>query len=179
MQVRSRGRKALRVLAGVALMSAFVLIALGVLTRYAGAWGVPYFDFTSARGSSCTNTLTGYVCEPLNLADVEFYGDVDLPADTRVLTAHYRSTHDYELVAELTVPATSGAAALKALNESFGPCQKEQVAPLDTRGLSGICVMNNDDALTETGEPDSRLFSVGTGLRKDGTRVIGLQIRSR
>ena len=42
---------------------------------------MPYFPFTSDRGSTCKNTLTGYACSPLTLADVEYFGDIDLPDD--------------------------------------------------------------------------------------------------
>ena len=35
------------------------------------------------------------------------------------------------------------------------------------------------DAITESGEPASRLYVVGTGVRKDGSRPIFLTIRSR
>ena len=96
--------KAIRISIGILLMAGFVLILFGLITRYAGGWGVPYFSFTSDRGSPCTNKLTGYICDPLTLADVEFYGDVDLPADTKVISGRYRSTHDYKLEARLEVP---------------------------------------------------------------------------
>ncbi len=48
-----------------------------MVTRYAGGWGVPYFSFTSERGSRCTNDFAGYTCDPVTLADVEFFGDVE------------------------------------------------------------------------------------------------------
>ena len=35
------------------------------------------------------------------------------------------------------------------------------------------------DAITESGEPASRLYVVGTGVRKDGSRPISMTIRSR
>ena len=83
----TRQPKAMRIIVGVMLMAAFVLITFGLITRYAGGWGVPFFSFTSERGSTCTNNFTGYTCDPLTLADVEFYSEVDLPGDTRVVTA--------------------------------------------------------------------------------------------
>ena len=43
-------------------MLAFVALAFWVVSRQAGAWGVPYFSFTSAHGSRCTNGFTGYTC---------------------------------------------------------------------------------------------------------------------
>jgi hypothetical protein len=161
-------------------MAGFVLIVLAILTHYAGAWGVPYFTFTSERGSKCTNNFTGYVCSPITLAEVEFYADLeDLPDDTLVVSGTYRSTHDYQLEAVLEVPAASAAAALKSLNAAFGPCIPDQPSLLNTTGLTKVCVMANHDAFTEAGEPASRLYVVGTGLRKDGNRPIALTIKSR
>ena len=68
--VAERQNKAMRISIGLMLMAGFVLILFGLVTRYAGSWGVPYFSFTSERGSPCTNKLTGYICDPLTLADV-------------------------------------------------------------------------------------------------------------
>ena len=68
---------------------------------------MPYFGFTSERGSKCTNNFTGYICTPITLAEVEFYADLDLPDDTAVVKGTYRSTHDYQLEALLEVPAAS------------------------------------------------------------------------
>jgi hypothetical protein len=39
--------------------------------------------------------------------------------------------------------------------------------------------MGSEDGADESGEPTSRLYAVGTGLTKDGTRLVGLTIRSR
>ncbi len=169
----------LRILGGIALMASFVLIVFAILTHYAGAWGVPYFSFTSERGSRCTNNFTGYVCSPLTLAEVEFYADLDLPDDTRVVSGTYRSTHDYQLEAVLEVPAASAAAALKTLATAFGRCVPNQPSLLNTTGLTKICVMSNQDTFTEAGEPASRVYVVGTGLRKDGSRPAALSIKSR
>ena len=36
---------------------------------------------------------------------MEFYADLDLPDDTRVVEGTYQSTHDYQLDALLEVPA--------------------------------------------------------------------------
>jgi hypothetical protein len=166
-------------LGGIALMAGFVLVMLAILTRHAGAWGVPYFPFTSERGSNCTNNFTGYVCSPITLAEVEFHADLDLPDDTQVVSGTYRSTHDYQLEAMLEVPVASAAAALKSLNTAFGPCIPNLPSALSTRGLTQVCVMANQDAFTEAGEPASRLYIVGTGVRKDGSRPIALTIKSR
>ncbi len=178
---KQRGRKALKVLGGMVAMAVFVGVALLIVTRYAGGWGVPYFSFTTDRGSHCVNNFTGYVCTPTTLADVEYFGDIDLPDDTTVRSGTYRSTHDYQLESLLDVPAGSSAAALKALNEAFGKCLPGHPSPISTQGLTKTCVMANDDTtvVDSGGEPASRLYAIGTGLRKDGTRVIGLSIKSR
>ncbi len=165
-------------MAGILLMIAFVSISLGLLLLYAGRWGVPFFSFTTDRGSACTNNVTGYTCDQLTLADVEFYGEVDLPDDTVVVEGVYRSTHDFTLDAELEVPSPSAGAALTKLNEAYGPCRENHPLPL-SNGLSGACVMANDDAVTTADDVGSRLFTVGTGVRKDGVRLVTLSIRSR
>jgi hypothetical protein len=177
--VGRRGRKALRVLAGIGMMAGFVLITFAVLVQFAGPWGVPYFSFTSERGSRCTNNFTGYVCTPTTLEEVEFHADVNLPDETRVVEGTYRSTHDYQLEALLEVPPASAPDALKSLNESFGPCLRGYPSPLPTEGVQQLCTMATVDAITEAAEPASRLYVVGTGVREDGTRPIFLTIRSR
>ena len=164
---------------GILLMAAFVMVCWALVARYAGGWGVPYFQFQSDRGSSCRNNLTGYTCDPVSLGDVEFYAEVDLPNNTRVLSSTYRSTHDYQLDARLLVPAASAAVAVKGLQESFGQCQAGHLAPMPTTGLTAVCVFANDDAVTGDAETSSRLYTVGTGLRKDGARVIAMSIKSR
>jgi len=177
--MRKQRRKALRVLGGSAAMLLFVAVVLAVLVRHAGSWGVPYFSFTSAHGSPCTNDLTGYTCEPLTLADVEFFGDVDLPDDTVVLTGSYRATHDYQLSAQLRVPPASAEDAFEQLREAFGRCRPAVSTPLETAGLTKTCAMASRDGAEESEEMASRLYSVGTGLSKDGSRLVGLSIRSR
>ena len=176
---KQRWRKVLRVLIGVLAMAAFVVVAFAVVVRYAGGWGVPYFSFTNERGSHCVNNLTGYTCSPTTLADVKYFGDIDLPDDTRVVSGTYHSTHDYQLDSVLEVPPAQSASALKTLNQAFGRCVANHPSPIDTKGLTNTCVMANDDSVLESGEPTSRVYTVATGVRKDGTRVIGLSIRSR
>ena len=176
---QSKQPKAMRVIVGVMLMAAFFLISFGLITRYAGGWGVPFFSYTSERGSACTNTMTGYICDPLTLADVEFYTDVDLPGDTRVVKASYTATHDYVLSASLRLTAKSQAAGLKALQRQFGGCRADRPAPILTTGLSQFCVLANDNGTTRTGDPPGSLYVIGTGVAKNGTRVVSVSIRSR
>jgi len=177
--VPDRQSQALRVAAGVLFMTGTVVIAFALVLQYAGGWGVPYFGFTTDRGSACKNTLTGHTCEPLTLADVEYYSDLDLPPDTRVISGVYRATHDYELDARLRAPPRSAAAALRGLQEAFGPCQPGHPSPLDSSGVTGLCVLANDDAAADESEVESRLYVVGTGLRRDGSREIVMSVKSR
>jgi acyl CoA:acetate/3-ketoacid CoA transferase alpha subunit len=175
----ARPHKPLHVLGGIVLMLGFVAGTLAILTQYAGAWGVPYFTFRTDRGSTCKNDLTGYTCSPMTLADIEYFGDVDLPDDSAVISGTYRSTHDYEMEAIIEVPLDSADHALTSLNQAFGNCISELPSPLTAKGIHSTCVMANDDVFTESEEPSSRLYLIGTGVRQDGTRVIGLVIKSR
>lgn len=160
-------------------MIVIVLVLLGVVTRFAGVWGVPYFKYVSDRGSPCQNTLTGFVCTPLTLSDVTFYSDAEFPDGTKVTSGSYRATHDYHLQARLEVPAESAAAAFAQLTDEFGQCQPDHPVPIATDNLTDVCVLANDDGVTRQGEPPSRIYVIGTGVRTtDGVRVIDLDIRS-
>ena len=161
------------------LMLGSVAVALAILTQYAGAWGVPYFSFTTDRGSTCKNGLAGYTCSGMTLADVEYIGNVDLPDDSSVVASTYRSTYDYEMEAIVEVPPVSADQALASLNQAYGNCIKELPSPVSTKGMHQNCVMANADALEESDEPSSRMYMIGTGVRNDGTRVIGMVLKSR
>jgi hypothetical protein len=167
------------VLGGITLMLATVAVSLAILTQYAGAWGVPYFSFTTDRGSECKNDLTGYTCSPMTLADVEYFGDLDLPENSAVVAGTYRATHDYQMEAIIEVPLDSADQALTSLKQAFGDCVSELPSPLNAKGIRETCVMANDDIFSESDEPSSRLYLIGTGVRQDGTRVVGMVIKSR
>lgn len=170
----------MRIVIGIFLMAAFVLLLWAVLTRFAGGWGVPYFSFQTERGSTCKNNLTGYTCQPVTLADVDFYGDVTLPPGTRVLQSRYRATHDYQLNAQMLTASSTAPAALAGLADSFGRCQPGHPAPMSTVGLTSVCVMaNNDATITRDSDISGRLYVVGTGVRSDGSRVVALSVKSR
>jgi hypothetical protein len=176
---RAKARKALHVALFCVILVLAVIVALLVLARFAGGWGVPYFSQTTDRGSRCVNTFTGFECASLTLADVGYFGDVELPADTRVVSSHYRSTHDYQLEAVLEVPPASAADGLAALQDSYGRCVKDHSSPLTEPGLKSVCILANDQDTTATGVPDSRVYVVATALRSDRTRVVNLSVRSR
>ena len=158
------------------LMLGSVAVVLAILVQYAGGWGVPYFSFTTDRGSTCKNDLTGYTCSPMTLADVEYFGDVNLPDDSSVVAGRYHATHDYQMEAVIDVPSVSSDQALTELNEAFGKCIRELPAPIITEGMRHTCVMANEDALDESDEPSGRLYMIGTAVRTDGSRVIGMVI---
>jgi hypothetical protein len=94
------------------LMFGSVLAALAILTQYAGAWRVPYFSFTTDRGSTCKNALAGYTCSAMTLADVEYIGNIDFPDNSSVVAGSYRSTNDYQMEAIVEVPAANANQAL-------------------------------------------------------------------
>ncbi len=179
MRRRAKARKALRIAIFCVTLVLCVILALLILARFAGGWGIPYFSTTTDRGSRCVNTFSGFECPSLTLADVEYFGDVDLPDDTRVIRSRYVSTHDYSLQAALEVPAAGSADALAALKETYGRCVRNHPSPLDEPDLTSLCILANDQETTREGTPDSRVYVVGTALRADKTRVINLSVRSR
>jgi hypothetical protein len=156
-----------------------VAVALAILTHYAGAWGVPYFSFTTDRGSTCKNALAGYTCSPMTLADVEYFGDVSLPDDSSVVAGTYHAIYDYQMEAVIEVPSASADQALTDLNDAYGNCISDRPSPLSTTGMRQTCVIANEDGLDENNELSSRIYMIGTGVRTDGTRIIGMVIRSR
>ncbi len=156
--VATRRFMPLRVLGGTVLMLLIAGSLLLLVARYAGGWGVPYFTFTTERGSTCKNGFTGYTCAPLTLADVEFFGQVDLPDDTAVETATYRATHDYRLDARLQVPAGSAEVGLTALVEAYGKCGTGRPSPLDGDGLErGLRDRQPPERPRDRGTEQSRL----------------------
>ena len=160
-------------------MAALVAIAAALALGSAGSLGVPYFSFTADGGSHCRNNLAGFTCEPLTRKDLQFYADVQLPADTKIIRASYTETHDYSLSALLEIPRESAAAANKSLVAAFGKtCIPEHYTALDPTGLSHLCVRANDDTVT-SGTPSGSLYIVTSGVARDGTMVIEMEIKSR
>lgn len=176
---RSKLQKAVNIVLFCVTLVLAVIVALLILGRFAGGWGIPYFSTTTDRGSRCVNTFTGFECPALTAADIGYFGDVELPPDTRVVSSHYKSTHDYQLEAVLELPPDSATAGLEALEESFGKCVKNHPSPLTEPRLKSLCILANDQDTTETGIPDSRVYVVATAVRADKTRVVNLSVRSR
>ncbi len=176
---RSKLQKAVNIALFCITLVLAVIVALLILARFAGGWGIPYFSMTTDRGSRCVNTWTGFDCPSVTAADVGYFGGVDLPAGTQVVSSHYHSTHDYQLEAVLEIPPTSAKDGLAALEDSFGRCVKNHPSPLTEPGLKTLCILANDQDTTESGVPDSRVFVVATAVRADSTRVVNLSVRSR
>jgi hypothetical protein len=79
----------------------------------------------------------------------------------------------------IEVPSASADQALSDLNQAFGNCIPEHASPMSTKGMRNTCIMANEDGVDETDEPSSRLYMIGTGVRTDGSRIIGMVIKSR
>jgi hypothetical protein len=177
-----RRHRAGRILIGIGVMIILAALPFLILSRYAGGWGVPFFSFSTERGSVCTNDLTGYHCDRLTLADVRWWGDVDLPDGTTVLSSHYKSTHDFSLDAVVEVPKADAAHSYRVLRKAFGGCLPDHPTRLDPTGLGRVCVMANDasDAMESSDPRDDTLYEIGTAVRKsDGARVIAIHEESR
>ncbi len=177
-----RRHRAVRILIGITVMIILAALPFLILSRYAGAWGVPYFSFTTDRGSVCTNDLIGYHCDNLTLADVRWWGDLDLPDDTRVVSSHYRTRHNFSFDAVLEVPKPQAGHTEELLRKTFGHCVADHPSSLDPTGLKQVCVMAND--ATAELHPDApmagTLYDIGAGIRKsDGTLVIAAHEESR
>ncbi len=161
------------------MMAVLVAAAFALALGSAGSLGVPYFSFTADGGSHCRNNLAGFTCDPLTRQDLQFYADVQLPPDTKIIGASYTETHDYSLSARLQIPKMSAAAANQSLAAAYGKtCAPDHYSPLDATGLSHLCVRANDDTVT-SGTPSGRLYVVASGIAKDGSMAIEMEIKSR
>lgn len=152
-----------------------------ILSHFAGGWGVPYFTFTTDRGTTCTNDFTGYHCDNLTKADVEWWGDLNLPEGTRLISSHYKATHDFTLDALMEIPVAEQKPMLASLAKSFGPCIPEHPTRMDTTGLTKICVRANDASdTTDSSKPlADTLYEVTTGFRKNDALVVSVHEQSR
>src|SRR5687767_15351993 len=127
-----------------------------------------FFFFFQAEDGIRDKLVTGVQTCALPISDT-----------SSVVSGTYRSTHDYLLEAIIEVPLDSADEALISLNQTFGDCISELPSPLSAKGIRKTCVMANDDVFSESEEPSSRVYLIGTGLRTDGTRLIGMVIKSR
>lgn len=152
-----------------------------ILSRYAGGWGVPYFTFVTDRGTTCTNDFTGYHCDHLTKADIEWWGDIRLPARTRLISSYYKSTNNFRLDALMEIPASKQKWMTAELQKSFGPCLADHPTRMDTTGLRKLCVRANDvsDSIDSSKPLADTLYEVTTGFRKNGAMYLNLHEESR
>lgn len=162
-------------------MIVVLAIPAAIVSKFAGDWGVPYFSFTTDRGGKCTNNLVGYSCDQLTVADIAWWGDVDLPEDTEIVRAHYEATHKFNLDAVVVVPKENAKSTYQKLHKTFGSCGQERPSNLDTNKLKHRCIMANQesDLRKHNGPVSDRDYVIDTGLRDDGSRVIGIQEKAR
>lgn len=178
MTVKKRHR-ALRILTGMVAMAVFAGALLWVLTRFAGGWGVPYFSFTTDNGSTCTNTLTGFVCNSITPADFALYSRQALPPGTVIVAGSMEITHNYTINAVLVTTKAQAANAAKVLTKEFGACGTGPT-PAELAKATKICRMTTDDDVPDTDRPPpEKTYTVTTGLMNNGQRVTVLQIQSR
>ena len=149
------------------------------VTRFAGAWGVPYFSFTTDNGSTCKNTLTGFVCDSITPADFALYSREPLPPGTVIASGTMEITHDYTINAVLVTTKAEAAKAAKVLTKEYGKCGSGPTPP-ELAKATKVCRMTTDDDATQTDRPPpDKTYTVTTGLMKNGQRVTVLQIQSR
>lgn len=162
-------------------MLVLVAIPVVILSRFAGGWGVPYFSFTTDRGGECTNKLIGYSCDKLTIDDIRWWGDVKLPDDTKIEHAHYESTQNFKLDAVVVVPKDEAKKTHQGLVKTFGSCGRDRPSNIDENKLKHRCVMANQasDPKRHHGPVANRNYVISTGLRADGSRMIGIQEESR
>lgn len=174
-------RKARTVLIGIAVMLIILAIPVLVLSRYAGEWGVPYFSFTTERGSTCTNDFVGHHCDDVTVEDLRWWGELPLPDSTTVLSSHYKATHDFTLDAVAEVAKEDRRSTARALRKRFGNCRPDQPTPLDTTGLKSVCVMANDasDSTSSTAPMANTLYVITYGVQPDRTLLVGIHQESR
>lgn len=162
-------------------MIVVLAIPVVVLSHYAGGWGVPYFSFTTDRGGKCTNTFTGYECDHLTLGDINWWGNLDLPEQSKVLRAHYTSGQEVKLDAVVVVDKDDAKSAARSLRKTFGSCGRERPANIKVDKLKHRCIMANQESESRArhGPLSDREYVIATGLRDDGSRIVGIKEKSR
>ena len=175
-----RIERALRILIGLVGMAVIVACLCGIILLFGGRWGLPYFSFTSDNGSPCVNTWGGYSCSSLTTDDFELYSQFELPPGTTIRSASYAATSNYSLDAVLVTDKAHAAQALKALTTKYGTCRTGQQVPSQLSGATKECRMSTDDEPVATDKaPPAILYTVATGLAKDGSRITVVHIQSR
>ncbi|QGN33108.1 hypothetical protein [Microlunatus sp. Gsoil 973] len=177
----ARRHRAGRILIGIVIMIIVAAIPFVILSRYAGGWGVPYFSFVTDRGTTCVNDFTGYHCGNLTRADIEWWGDIKLPVGTKLISSHYKSTHDFTLDALVEIPVAKQKPTLRSLEKSFGKCVADHPTVMDTTGLKRICVRANDASEdSDSSRPlADTLYEVTSAYRRNGALLVNIHEESR
>lgn len=160
-------------------MTLVVLVAAAIAWSRAGRWGVPYFSFTNEFGSHCKNGLAGYTCTPITLDQIADVAKVRFPSDSTIVSGEYRRTHDFFLNTRVEIPKAQAKKAMSTMAKAYGKCLPNHATTLPTEGLKDVCVMSNADGAVTAGVPEDRIYTVGTGVRADGVRVVQIDLRSR
>lgn len=172
--------KPVRVLIGITLMIALVAGGLAYLGSRAGEWGVPYFSFTTAHGTDCTNTWTGYTCADVTQADFEEWADLKIPEGTTLVTAKYtKNNADFEVVSELRTDAKHAKPFGEALAKKYGQCQGAGYQPAELKDHKDVCLVNSVLARGTQEAPLTRRWMLATGVDADGSRLTLLTFASR
>lgn len=177
---REKRRRAARILIGIGVMIVLAAAPFFILSRYAGTWGVPYFSFVTTRGTTCTNDFTGYTCDNLTRSDIDWWGDLSLPAHATLISSHYKSTSDFTLDALVGIPVAEQKHTLGTLQKSFGRCIPGHPTAMDVTGLKKVCVRANDASDPMDSSPLSdTLYVVTTGYRHNGELLVSVHEESR
>lgn len=175
-----RRRRHRRTWVSVGVMFALMTAVAVFIVLNAGRWGVPMFPFTNDHGSPCRNDWLGHSCTNLTRSDLERHLGLQLPPGARVVSSHWKQTHDYELNARLIYPQAVAREGWDALTEKFGPCQQGLPSALSgVPDLSGLCVMTNEGGGQPGVDPSSQIWRIATATQADGDTVVDIQLRSR
>ena len=177
-RIKERKARRKRVAIGTAIIVAIVIVTIAVVLNLAGRWGVPGFSFRNEYGSTCTNDLTGYVCDPITQENVTAVAGTDLPPEAELLGGHYTESGKWSMSARFRLPKPVAKDTVKQLKEDFGGCVEHAPSTLKTEpGLSRFCVMTDENA-PEKQSPD-KAWTVTTARAESGDTIVQLDVSER
>ena len=160
-------------------MAVVVIVAGAFVWTQAGKWGVPYFSFVDQNGSQCTNEFLGHRCEPITLDHVRAVSNFEWPPSVSLVSGSYTQFQEYNLEARLRAPKSEVKDLTKAIDRRFGKCVKNRPTNLPTDELKKVCVRSNDGSLASGNGPANQTYVVATGVEKDGTLLVDVNVRPR
>lgn len=179
LQAAKRARRK-RVLTGVGIMTACVLVAWLVIYFNAGKWGVPGFGFKNEYGSRCKNQLVGHLCSPITAKEVTARSGVTIPESAELLQGSWAGAPAYELEARVAFPADMNQSLTEELKQKFGDCQQHAATPLyQVPGLKDHCIRTHEGKAPVEGRPSPHLWNVASAVQPDGRMVVHFSIRAR